>query len=343
MKALTEWAASAAKAETGWLAAKMDVMEERTSLQLKIISETLAAAGSAPAIFLAKARTASETMLNELSGFAHAASFSAVARATARDALESFTRDAEVLDAGSGANTTSAAVALGQLASLHAVLHAAGGASKAVTVGAQLRQEAARMQQAARTQLQTLGVYREHSNVTGSTVQSWRAAQQQAERRSTLLAMDRLWWQLRNRLDEYLDAAEEEVGAFQSAFAAMADYEHCSVGLSVVTSAYGSSLAARDHAHRLLKATWREGSNLVGELAAVIADGDAFSVFIRDEGCSSTLAQQTLRQARFAVGGMKLLMHRFEVGGLGRPEVQPLAEAVRRIQESYREARKGCA
>jgi len=343
MKTLTEWAASSAKAETGWLAAKVDTMEERTGLQLKIISETLAAAGSAPANFLEKAKTTSETMLTELSGFAHAASFSAVARVTARDALESFMRDAELLDGGGGANATQAVVALGQLASLHAVLQSAGGASKVATVGAQLRREALQLQQATRTQLQTLGVYREHSNFTGSAVRSWRTTQQQIEKRSVLLAMDRLWWQLRGRLDEYLDAAEEETSSFQSAFEAMADYEHCSAGLSAVTSAYGGSLAARDHAHRLLKSTWREGSNLIGELAAVIVDGDAFSIFIQEEGCDSELAKQTLRQVRFAVGGMKLLVHRFEVGGLGLPEVQPLADAVQRIRASHKEAKQGCA
>jgi hypothetical protein len=38
-------------------------------------------------------------------------------------------------------------------------------------------------------------------------------------------------------------------------------------------------------------------SNLLGELSAVIRDGDAFGDFVQLEGCGSPLAKQTLQQA----------------------------------------------
>merc|ERR1719189_3151974 len=97
-----------------------------------------------------------------------------------------------------------------------------------------------------------------------------------------------------------------------------------------------------DYSHKALKATWRDSTNILGELAAVIEDGDVFATLVDQEGCDSPLAHQTMKQARFAVGGLKLLMHRFEVAGFGTPDVSTLVEAVRRIQANWRESTKGC-
>jgi len=239
-------------------------------------------------------------------------------------------------------NVTSAQTALTQLSTLHAVLSIAGGASKAEAVGRQLRGEVTKLQQAARTELQTLGIYRQHSNVSRTAVLTWQGVQERMEQRTILLAMDRLWWELRGKLDNYMDAAETEVDAFQKAFATMAAYEHCSTALPDVMAEYGRSMAAMDYSHRSLKATWRDSMNIVGELAAVIQDGDVFATLVSQEGCKSPLAHQTMKQARFAVGGLKLLLHRFKVGGLGQPEVGPLVDAVQRIQSSFRAVMEGC-
>ncbi|CAJ1458225.1 unnamed protein product, partial [Effrenium voratum] len=93
--------------------------------------------------------------------------------------------------------------------------------------------------------------------------------------------------------------------------------------------------------------------HLFGELAAVLADGEVFEAFVRDEGCHSSLARQTLHQARLALRALKMLAHRFEAspkfefgaaptnrpkvrakraGGLPKPDGTPLVAAARRIQ-----------
>ncbi|CAJ1439757.1 unnamed protein product, partial [Effrenium voratum] len=78
--------------------------------------------------------------------------------------------------------------------------------------------------------------------------------------------------------------------------------------------------------------------HLFGELAAVLADGEVFEAFVRDEGCHSSLARQTLHQARLALRALKMLAHRFEAGGLPKPDGTPLVAAARRIQRSFKAA-----
>merc|ERR1712032_697448 len=90
--------------------------------------------------------------------------------------------------------------------------------------------------------------------------------------------------------------------------------------------------------HRKLHETWRHGTNLIGKLAAVITDGEAFPTFLRQEGCASPLARQTVRMAHTAVAGTNMLLHRFRVSGLDVPDHRPLAEAVVRIDRSYNDA-----
>ena len=44
--------------------------------------------------------------------------------------------------------------------------------------------------------------------------------------------VDRIWWQLRVKLDEYLEVAEEEVNAFQKSIDDMASFQGVAVGAS---------------------------------------------------------------------------------------------------------------
>lgn len=109
-------------------------------------------------------------------------------------------------------------------------------------------------------------------------------------------------------------------------------------------STYKATMRVSGRTHRLLKNTWRQCSNLVGELASTLADSDAFNTFLEKEGCTSSLAMQTRNQARLAISGMRLLWHRFSVGGLPAPDTDILSEAVRRLEESYSDAvaTQGC-
>ena len=45
------------------------------------------------------------------------------------------------------------------------------------------------------------------------------------ERHSILISMDQVWWQLRNKMDQYVEAAEDELRTFQSAFADFENYQ----------------------------------------------------------------------------------------------------------------------
>ena len=50
------------------------------------------------------------------------------------------------------------------------------------------------------------------------------------------------------------------------------------------------------------------GSNLIGELASHLDDGEAFVTFLQQEGCASPLAFQTLEQVRDVMGSLRMLL-----------------------------------
>ena len=151
-----------------------------------------------------------------------------------------------------------------------------------------------------------------------------------------LMTLDHLWWQIRDELDQYLDIADDEVRRFQNSFAEMSYYEGCEVGFSQLLQSYAHSMAAMTESHRQLGIAWRKTSNLIGELAATISDGDMMHNFVSEEGCTSSLARQTLKQARVALEGMGMLLHRFRMSGLQEPSkaVMTLAYSERTIQNT---------
>merc|ERR1719414_2863501 len=196
------------------------------------------------------------------------------------------------------------------------------------------------MQEAVRQQMATVGIYRRHSEQSQKLVRSFSAAR--ASNAAMMIEMDRIWWRIRREIDAYMDHAEGQIAAFSAAFDALADYRGCSRGFSEVLAAYDAASAARETAHGKLWEAWRESSNLLGELASVIVDGDIFATLMAQEGCDSDLARQTLRQAKLSVGAMRLLLHRFKVGGLPLPSVELLAGAVWRIQVSFQQSVERC-
>ncbi|CAJ1351085.1 unnamed protein product, partial [Effrenium voratum] len=133
-----------------------------------------------------------------------------------------------------------------------------------------------------------------------------------------------------------------QVSAFQASASAIASYEHCAAQLGQVQQSYAHSLAATHRGHAALRRAWRESLVLFGELGAVITDGDLFGALIRAEGCGSKSARQTLRQTRYAVKALGLLAHRFQVGGLPKPDGSVLVQSVRRIQGSFKKAHAAC-
>lgn len=337
MQALVRWSVESSKTDMGWLADKIDHSQKVSSLYLKEIMSKMKAGDS---LLMSTTQAATHSMLQELNGFAEAASFSEVSRVTAQDALEKFVQGADLSE--EKLNGTKAVAYLEQLDSLHQTLRrTARSEGKAEVVSAQLAQATRRLQAEARKQREVLGIYRLQS--TASRSASLGKAGHNQERHAVLLTMDHLWWQIREKLDSYLDVAEEEVGSFETSLGELASYEHCAAGFSSLASSYTKSMRVMERSHRELRSSWRQASNLIGELASVIADGEVFATFMRDEGCSSPLAQQTLWQAKSAVAGMKLLVHRFKVAALAEPDTSTLTQASHRIQESFAVGKASCS
>lgn len=70
----------------------------------------------------------------------------------------------------------------------------------------------------------------------------------------------------------------------------------CKKGFKRLIASYTTSMANMKRSHRQLRDAWREGSYLLGELASVIVDTDAFQTFVREQGCKSSYMEQTLKQ-----------------------------------------------
>lgn len=281
-------------------------------------------------------------MLQEVEGFAWVATASRASRHTALTALERFVGEAPRQGA---ANATELAAFLQQLAALHATLGASGRDTgwAAHAMSSRLTAGIEHLQRTTKMQLETIGVYHHHSSLTKELVRKHKKPTARSPGATVLVELDRVWWRLRGKLDQYLAVAERQVKTFEDGVTALGDYRDCFVEFSELQAAFLRSQAARKSAHRQLRTSWRECSALIGELAATIVDGDAMTTFMTEEGCNSTLAEQTLRQTNFVVRGMKMLVNRFRVGGLGTPDVQPMKDAVDRIWRSFEEAQGRCS
>ncbi|CAJ1443682.1 unnamed protein product [Effrenium voratum] len=322
---MVKWSVDTARGETGWLADKLDYMHAINTAYLQQIHDFLA-----PSLDQQKAlkgmRMATDSMFEELSGYASASSFDEVSRLTVHDALQSFLR------AKDPSNATEGRGFLRKLSDLHQIL-ARSGKSRSAVLGRQMNRQVRHLQKMAQQQLNVLGVYRMESNASRA---------HRSLEGNTLVALDRIWWQLRMKLEKYLDTAEAEVKAFQKSIDDMDSYEGCQAGFSSLVSSYTHSMAVMRRSHRLLRSTWREAAGLVGELASVLVDSGAFDTFVRNHGCSSSVMEDTLKQVRSAYFGLALLLHRFRAAGLAQPHMDQVHTAARRINEAHAAAVAHC-
>jgi len=328
---LSSWIVKSAQVDAGWLADKIDyaaAVNARDFESLKILL------GGDEQNLLQTIHAATVGMKNELSGLAEAASFGTASSATAKDALQRYA-DTRLLQGGP--NSSQAFEALQALSTLKARLSgAAQGRSKMDQVSMQLNSGIAKMQGLARLSAKALGVYKHFQTASRRMHRSHGALRR--EEHEVLTSLDKIWWSLRGKMDKYFDAADEEVQAFQKALAMMQDYQQCHSGYHDLIPTYKTTMRMAGRTHKLLRTTWRECNNLVGELAATLADSDAFNTFLEKDGCKSPLALQTRNQAHLAVFGMRLLWHRFKVAGLGEPNTDDLSDAVQRLENSYSDA-----
>eukprot|EP00435_Cladocopium_sp_Y103_P038928 s550_g10.t1 len=266
-----------------------------------------------------------------------AASFSPRKR-LASNALNRFLDSAQLLE--STGNLTSKAQRAGefqgQVVSLYQSLQNSGdGVTKAEVVAKQVAREVEKLQHDLHKQQQVLGVYRHQSHKAKEDAKSWKSSE-------AAVTLDHLWWKIRNKLDQHLDEAEEEVARYRATFKHLQEYEGCKTGLKALFGSYAKSMKRMRKNHHKLHSLWRETSNLIGELSSVIQDGDLFGKFVADEGCDSTLAMQTLKQAAVAFQGMSLLVHRFEVAGMKKPDISTLKMAAQVVKDSYAKALDSC-
>merc|ERR1712232_861910 len=165
-------------------------------------------------------------------------------------------------------------LAFEQLKSLHSQLGLAGGGmSKTQALRIKLSSEARSLQNRARAQLATLGVYKHHRqkyNFSRSNLESWQEALKRVEAHSSLVEMDRLWWPLRESIDEYVATSEDALVSYQEVFNALDSYHDCSMGQRSLAAIYGRSMKAGKAAKSQLQASWRKTTQLFGELAAII-------------------------------------------------------------------------
>jgi len=344
MKKMVEWSTDAARTESEYLDKKLDHSLKVNTIYLHHIAENTQPFFGLQEKGKEKERiqhtiAATAAMLGELQGFADASSFGAP-RVVARDALARFVSTAEPLTA---TNTTAREV---QVANFHRkmmVLYqtmqaSTRGVTKAQIVGRQVAGQASQLQVQVTQQMRILGVYRAHSHASHKASKAWRRSGTD----ETLVMLDSLWWKLRDKLDRYLDVAADEIHRFRHSLAMLSSYEGCKAGSLDLLQSYKSSMKAMGRSHRQLRAVWSETSNIMGELAAVISDGNVFGRFMEAEGCNSSLAQQTLDQARFAIQGAGFLLHRYQASGMRQPNLVALQDAVKLIHEAYASSHASC-
>jgi len=341
LKALVKWSVDASHTDIGWIGEKLDYMHIINTAYMQEIHDMVTKQSQAAEEELVQGtESATDALFSEMAGYAQAASFDELSKITAKGALEEFLESA---DLSPKANATAAASLLARLDALHQTLQRAGrGREKSEMLNRQVAQTVRHLQHQASFHLRTLGVYRQESNASSHAARGKGHKALARERHQVLMSLDHIWWQLRTKLDGYLDVAEDEVKAFQTSLAEMNSYLDCKKGFSDLAAGYAQSISALSRSHRQLRDTWRQGTNLLGELASVLADSEAFKGFVTEQGCTSELVKQTLQQLQSGIFGMAFLLHRFRAAKLPEPDTAALKQATKRIQEAYAAATAKC-
>ncbi|CAK8992037.1 unnamed protein product [Durusdinium trenchii] len=314
MKKMVDWSTEANRAETEYLDKKIDHSLKVNTIYLEHISK------NTEPILIKNTAAATKAGTRENSANALRRSQGTVSRRGTQDALQSFLVSAQQLEDTNKTSRLSQVQGFQrQVELLHESLKMNSGTlNRAQVVGRQIRSEVQKLQKRFAEQERALSIYRTHSSSAQKTAKQWKQEVREASR--SLVSLDHLWWRLRNHLDGYLDSADVEIRRVQASFLALENYENCKSGFEELLKSYASSMSKMKKSHQKLKSTWREVSNLMGEMASIIRDGDLFGHVMRAEGCESPLAKQTLDQARFAVQGMVFLLHRFQAAGCGGKE-----------------------
>ncbi|MAD33197.1 MAG: hypothetical protein CMJ88_05515, partial [Planctomycetes bacterium] len=184
-----------------------------------------------------------------------------------------------------------------------------------------------------------------------------------------LLDLDRSWWTIREKLDAYLDAAEDQNKATADGIVMLEDYTtKCSAGFTELKKVHVRAQQADQAAHAQLHATWHSVEHELGLLSARIADSAGFLQLMRLDAAAADfkanltticgqgkeakeaallsvqqnlmtgLAKQTFTQLMSVFDEMDMLRSRFATASLKVPDNRTISEAYDRATLSFLEA-----
>jgi hypothetical protein len=361
LKTIAEWIGDNAQTESKWLGAKLDSMQD------ELLTQTT---GVATANLVSNLQGETASMLADLEGLAAHASLNGASRAAAGRSLGSFlTKMSKFKTSASRDNATAAIQDLhGQVAVLRAsLMSATSGRSGISAVSTMLQTQLAQLRQALKADMNILGVYKRHrtrAKAAFNASKSVRGTLSELATTNLLLVLDQRWWALRELLDAHLESVQAQTDAYERAINALQDYHSCKTAFEDLASIYGASKKAKASAVTLLQETWRKASNLIGEIAAMVADGDAFAKFARldlddagldacggskapaSEKAAEVLKQgitgQTFEQVGSAFSSLHALLYEYEKTTLPRPDLDTIRASAAFIVESYNATMKQC-
>jgi len=99
---------------------------------------------------------------------------------------------------------------------------------------------------------------------------------------TVLLDMDRTWWDIRTKIDKYLDMSSTHAQKLADLVRVTDGYiSHCSQGFLVLRQSYSTMMRSEKTLHMTLQRTLVEVIPVVGLLVSQACDGDAFNRFSR--------------------------------------------------------------
>eukprot|EP00931_Biecheleriopsis_adriatica_P111220 TRINITY_DN8558_c0_g2_i1.p1 TRINITY_DN8558_c0_g2~~TRINITY_DN8558_c0_g2_i1.p1 ORF type:complete len:682 (+),score=140.03 TRINITY_DN8558_c0_g2_i1:216-2261(+) len=166
--------------------------------------------------------------------------------------------------------------------------------SKAEAVAEQVARYAHRMQQELRQSSKVIGIYQKTSEAQklrqkdftsgGGVLARLMAQLEEQQATEMLLKLDSHWWTLRGVLDKYLDASGAATTAYENAFSMLDSYTaECSATFKALKETYAHAMAADRRSKAALKEAWDTATPQLGLMAALVADGDVFSVLARSD------------------------------------------------------------
>jgi hypothetical protein len=365
MKTMAEWIGGITQTESKWLGQKVD------GLQTTVLKEVEGFdVGEEGTTNLAAVTRETESMLADLESMAAQASLGSASRAAADRSVSGFLIEMSKFNlSASGDNATRAAQELhGQVSQLHQSLISAtrshsGISSKSAMIHSQLAQ----LRRALKADVSMLGVYKRHrmrANAAFNASRSVRGSLNEVATTIVLLTLDKQWWALRELFDANLESVQAQTDAYEAALQSLQDYHQCKTAFEDLPIVYRNTKRAKASSVKLLQETWRKASNLLGEIAATLTDGDAFAKLVlldlADAGYPACghinktaldkaaevlkrgMTGQTFEQVGAAFNSLHVLLYQFEKTTLPRPDLDTMRASAATIVESYNATMRDC-